>query len=102
MLFAAVKALEGDAPNVRAVVQYKVRDDDGDHWAYLELAGGRAAAGEGRHDAPSFRLEFHLLDLPDLMSGALSADDALDSGQLRVSGDIGLYAKLAPWLFRSA
>jgi putative sterol carrier protein len=76
-----------------AVIQFLLSGDGGGEW-FLEISGGEARVVRGRRDQPNLTISMSAEDYVSMTLGDLNGADAFMNGALRLSGDMGLAAKM--------
>jgi predicted lipid carrier protein YhbT len=90
------------AADVDAVVEWRIRDEEGSHDAWqVAIRGGRATVSRGATAEPAAVLEIGGVDFLRLAGGAVEGPLLFMHGRLRVEGDLVLAVRL-PLLFRAA
>jgi len=83
----------GKASGLTAVVQLKIKGDDGGDW-FLIIQDQKLEVGQGAVDAPHITLTMQDKDYVALVNGKLSGQKAFMTGKLKFKGDMGLGMKL--------
>jgi len=79
-------------------IQYELAGEGGGDW-YLEVADGWVHVERGVHPSPSMTMTLSARDYVDLIAGDLDGQAAFLDGRLRISGELGLAARMQD-LFR--
>jgi len=87
------------AAGLDVVIQFDLSGDGGGVW-HAAISGGDCTVGEGGHPAPTMTVSMSAADYVELTSGRLDGMMAFMSGQLRISGDMGLAMQMQS-LFRT-
>lgn len=84
--------------DTQAVAQIELSGDGGGAW-HFQIADGTVAVGDGEHAEPDFTLNMAVDTWRKMRRGEIHAQAAFMSGQMKISGNMGLAMRLAP-LFR--
>jgi putative sterol carrier protein len=85
-----------NAQNDYAIIQYKLAGQGGGEW-YLTVNKGTCAIAEGVSEAAQVTMTMTAEDYFDLATGKLNGMNAVMSGKLKVTGNMGLLMKMQSW-----
>jgi putative sterol carrier protein len=81
------------AGNTTAKIQFDLTGEDAGK-RYIEIADGKATAGQGEVESPNLTLIADSKDFVKIFTGGLDPTAAFMSGKLKIKGDMGLAMKM--------
>ena len=81
------------AQGVTAIVQFELTGDDGGNF-WLDINDGGITANEGVAESPKTTIKSSAEDYLKIATGELNGMQAVMSGKLKISGDMGVAMKM--------
>lgn len=85
--------LPDKAQGVDAIVQFELTGDDGGMF-WLNISNGGITANEGVADSPKTTIKSSAEDYLKIATGQMNGMQAVMSGKLKISGDMGVAMKM--------